>query len=508
MRAVDPFVRAALIGIGRDQGAATTTGTPVDALVETHDERGFLLRAGARDLYVRAGFKPPRVADTVDAAPAETLRGCSARLATLLAEVVQENDAEVLHAVLSELGAARLQVPHALLPNILGVHDRKLRAAAAPVLGERGRWLARQSPAWSWATGIESTDVAALWEEGNEEQQVEALRAMRATDAADARAKLTERLPKERAEQRAALLGALEAALSPADEELLERMLDDRSVAVKSAAARLLSQLPSSAFVLRMQARAEAAAGPAPQEAPSLWSRVKSMAHVGAVPKLAIEPPVELDAAAARDIAVPKSVQGGTRALALTQIVAAVPLSWWTTRYAATPEQLVAAARANDWSASIIEGWAFAAARQRHADWARSLVHETTLEAAHRTALARTLRLDDLLALLTTIDVANDTWPVAELLDAVPKPWPRAFAHDWLARMRRGAISTDARESYALAATALIAARALPADAFYAVAGEWPVTDESWLRGEWLRRLAKLQQIIRIRQTIAEERET
>lgn len=491
----DSFVRAALIGTARDANGARATGTAVDTLFS--EDGSFLLRAGARDVYVRAGMRPQRRAEAIDAAPAETLRRPSAALTDVLIETIAgENDAELWQVAAEALRDAALHLPHTLLPHVLGARDRQLRLALAPVLGERGRWLARRNAAWSWAVDAgAATDAATQWEEGSEHQQLEALRAMRLADPAAAREQLAARLPKEKADTRAAMLMALLPALSPDDEPLLERALDDRSAAVKAIAAELLARLPSSAFVQRMQARLEPAVR---LERKMLLQRV-----------LVVDPPAELDASATRDVIPSRAPHGtGARAYALSQIAGAVPLSFWS-RFDMTPQQLLDAAAKSEWAEALVSGWTLAAARQRNAAWAHAL-----LKVAERpedlVELARALPADELMQLIAAVPEGRHDWPLASMLSLLPRPWPRGFAHDWLQRLRRAAARTDdASDSLLLSATVDVTARAIPPELFAAASEEWKFAEEGWhIRHEWERRLRRFHQIIRIRRTVAEETRT
>ena len=475
----DPFLRAALIGVARDPEGARQTGTAVDTLLQP--DHSYLLRAGARDLYLRAGLRPQRRDVSVDHAPPEVLRRCSAVLTDVLTEVVQENDAELLRAVAGMLRDAQFHVPHALLPHVLGTRDRQVRTALAPILGERGRWLARRNEAWSWALQTTSAiDAAAQWDEGNEQQQLDALRAMRDADPAAARERLVARLPKEKAEQRAAMLEALIPTLSLDDEPLLERALDDRSANVKAVAADLLARLPGSAFVQRMQARAEAAV------------RVERK-FLGQ--KLVVEPPAELDAAATRDILPSRTPPGvGARAYALTQLVGAVPLSHWTL----APQQMLDAAAKTDWQSALVDGWVLAAIRQRDIAWARALIAVTTIS-GDIVELARVLPPEEVMQRLRG---GHDHWPLPELLALLPRPWPRAFSADWLQRLRDAAASG---ERLHLSETLSLTAHAIPPELFASAVADWGIPAEGWWAREWERKLHKLRQIIRVRRTIAEE---
>lgn len=483
---MNEFVRAALIGLGRDAGSAPPSGTPIDTLVAKGDrERTFLLHAAGRDLYLRAGLVPPKFEGAPEVAPPESLRGCSPRLTQVLADAI-DGDAEVYRAIGEAMTAAKLHLPHRLLPEFLDTRNPDARTALAPTVGARGQWLARQNEVWDWA--LPEVVADASWEEGYTDQRVAALCAMRASDPASARAKLEAVWSKERAEVRTLMLEALVIALSPDDEPFLERALGDRSLNVQAVAEELLARLPESAFVMRSIERVQ----PFVQQAPaatSMWNKVK--AGFGAKTlKLIVEPPA--------------AKGSGARARALAQFVAAVPLAHWASQFDATPEQLLEAARATDWSEALIEGWATAAARQRHSTWAEMLLARApkSLTSEAKLSLVGALSPEAVMQLLR--GQASDDSLIGAMLEALPMPWPREFAAHWLHRLQRAAADPPDAQRNTVASTMDITARALPLTLYDDAVRDWDIA-ESPRRADWERRVEKLIRIIRLRKMIAEE---
>jgi hypothetical protein len=482
---MNEFVRAALIGLGRDS-ASPQSGTPVDTLVADGDrERTFLLRAAGRDLYLRAGLVPPKFEGAPEVAPPESLRGCSPQLTQLLTDAA-DGDGDVYRAIGEAMTAAKLHLPHRLLPDFLDTLDPDARAALAPVVGARGQWLARQNATWAWALPDVMTD--ARWEEGNTEQRVAALHAMRASDAASARAKLEEVWPKEKAEVRTLMLTALRNELSLDDEPFLERALDDRSLNVQVVAENLLARLPQSAFVMRSIERIRPVVQQAPAET-SIWKKVKSGLSAKAL-KLVVEPPA--------------AEGSGARARALERLVAAVPLSYWTSQFDARPEQLFDAARATDWSEALIEGWTTAVERQRDSAWAAMLLERLAKSLApnQKLSLVRALSPEAVMQLLR--GAASHRWPIVEMLEQLPAPWPLDFGADWLRCLQRAAACPPDALTLELLATIDITARALPLALYDDAIRDWTFADGT--RGaNWDRPVEKLIRIIRLRKMIAEE---
>src|SRR5205807_2328349 len=155
-------------------------------------------------------------------------------------------------------------------------------------------------------------DDADAWELGAIGGRVAYLERLRSRDPSRARDLLASAWDEEAPDDRAALIGALETGLSPADEPLLERALDDRRRQVRAVALDLLARLPGSAWGRRMAARA-----------------LEYVDLSGSGP-IGIEPPATCDRSMRRDGIVARPPAGtGERAWWLEEILAHTPLSVW-----------------------------------------------------------------------------------------------------------------------------------------------------------------------------------
>jgi hypothetical protein len=133
----------------------------------------------------------------------------------------------------------------------------------------RGRWLAGFNEAWQWLADYSDeiqemlgedgrADAETVWNEGAVPRRLAVLCRLRAADPGRARAWPASTWKVEKAEFRAEAVSALAVGLTAADEPFLETALDDRSGAVRTAAASLLARLPDSALAGRLRARADA----------------------------------------------------------------------------------------------------------------------------------------------------------------------------------------------------------------------------------------------------------
>jgi hypothetical protein len=346
------------IGMARAGRPPAGLGAPLDALLPADaaatPEAALWLSLGALDVWERSGFVAPDqpAPRPVPVAAPETLRPCPPRAQAVLAQLLRG-----LHPAGLEAEWLRLlhrhggHVPAHVLPKLLdaGTRQPALRAPLLPVLGERGRWLARLQPEWSWAG--DDTD-AASWDTGTPEQRVAALRSWRARAPQAARAALAAAWPSEPPDQRAALLATLSTALGPDDETFLEAALDDRRKEVRTVAQRLLARLPTSQLAQRMTGR--------------LLPLLRLERPLLRAARIDLTLPETLDAAMRRDGIGAASHPGlGEKAGWVVDMLAAVDPDVWTRHFDRPPRGCLALAEHSEFATVFARGWALAV--QRHA---------------------------------------------------------------------------------------------------------------------------------------------
>ena len=324
----------------------------------------------------------------------------------------------ILVEALERLRLAGLRLPHALLPGAMNV-VQELRPAVVSVLGERGRWLARLNPEWSWAVGDEG-DLRDVWDEGDLKERTSVLRRVRGRDPALGRAWLSETWRQEKADARSAMLEAFEENLSPEDEPYLESSLGDRSMKVSAVAADLLARLPGSAYALRNAERAEAIiAGYEPPSTGFLGRRRSG--------KLMVEIPPAVDEEWKRELpgeaSPPRKIS--ERAWTVVRTLEVIPPVYWERRFGATPEELVAAR--GEWEAVLLTGWRRAAVRHGQESWAWPLWRRWHEAPETQHDLTSTLEL--LAPLLPHAELggvlrrSGMSHELAYTLNALPGPW-------------------------------------------------------------------------------------
>ncbi|GEA88893.1 DUF5691 domain-containing protein [Cellulomonas cellasea] len=444
----DDLVTAALLGVARRPVDPAALPGEVGRLAGTlpdADAPGRLLDAAALLTTLRrAGGGPLLAPPPGPAAPPEAASPVSAAGGARLAALLARTDplAERLLDEWLALAAGRgLLVPPAQLPRLLdwasargerGEVRRDRAERVAPVLGERGRWLARHRTDWA-PTVAPAPEPGDLGTYGTAAERRDHLLAVRRRDPAAARDLLLAADPSTlRGEERAQLYGVLADGLGPADEELLERALDDSRQDVRTAAAAMLRRLPGSEFASRAAARA----------VPLVRVERRRLRRV-----LVVDLP-EVDPAQRDDRALPAAPSGtGARVWLLLHLVLATPLRTWEEALAATPDELVALPVADDLRGRLRARWLGAARDQADAAWARALLRDA--DPGERVALLPVLDVQERAEhVAAAVDALAEQGGraalthVDALLGTCPRPWPPVLAAAvlrWLARER----STD-----------------------------------------------------------------
>jgi hypothetical protein len=373
----EKLVSSALLGTERREPPDLADPGIAALVADGGAEERLLTLAGAMAISRRAGRLAVPAPALPEPAPAETLPACGPAASQRLALILDDRRA-LLPEWLRAAARRGLRAPAEWLPDLLDAATATpaLQPDVDAVLGERGRWLAAQAPRWGWAAPLPATEEERerTWATGERPQRRRLFALLRREQPARARELLADGWAREDADDRAWLIEVLGVDLALEDEALLERALDDRRQPVRTAAARLLSRLPRSAFARRMRDRT---------------LPLVQVEDNG----LATALPDALDESMIRDgigRTPPRGV--GERAWWLIQLVSLTPLAVCD-EIGLTPERAATLGHTE-----LRRGLVLAAAAQQDPRWASFLAHET-LE-----------RLRD-----------GET----ELAERLPAPWPR-----------------------------------------------------------------------------------
>ncbi|MCC6075894.1 DUF5691 domain-containing protein [Pseudomonas sp. GCM10022188] len=506
MSRLEPLAVTALLGTRKQKPAPLPLDGEIATLLAAiavspaSDEAGVLRTAAVLDICQQAGWvAPDATTRAAPPAPADAQALPPAAVLPLLPQMFAEGYERLGQLTLLELARHRLRLPPVLLADLLekARRDDAWRGLVAPVLGERGRWLAERNPAWQVQASDPTTapdDEA--WEFGSLDQRVAYLSALRVRDPAAARERFAAALKELDARERATLARALAAGLAADDEALLEKLRGDRSKEVRRVAVDLLAWLPGSAYRQRMNARLAQCIAFAPREPGpgGLKGLFKQLAQVvSKEPAVRIEPPEAFFADGKEDQleeAVPGGEGLGQRAWWLYQVVAATPLQWWREHGALSCRELVAAVGGNDWEAAMLRGWYQATLREGDAEWAAALLDRLS---ANGTQLARSFLDSQPLIALLPLDERERHWlhiaaniderngpSLSELLgqivDAIPiEAQPGAdFCRQLLPHLRNGIGLPRSAYDYNLRQAMRAFATLLPLETFTEARQGWP----------------------------------
>lgn len=445
----------ALLGTARGTGAPPGLPGPVGAAAEAlsgGDAAGRLLATTALEMaWTRGGYRPRRVEvpdePAVDDPRPVLPRAAADRLALLI-----ESRPDFLPEWFAAAAPYCYRAPDRLTGQLLefAAGNSELRESTLVLAGSRGRWLAGRIPRWHDLVRRDTAQPEPeneTWHLGRPPERLRWLTELRHHDPAAARAALTSAWPRESGAPKADLLGVLADGLGPADEDLLERALDDRRGDVRRTGAELLARLPASAFAERMSGRA------------ADWLKCAD-AGSGAGSELIVGIPETLDEAAVRDGFTDSTTEFGYRwngqpdlaATRLRKLVAGLPLSYWTEPLG-PPARAVATHVDDRFRQPLFDGWMDAALAQRDTEWGHALFTvgmPSNLAILRRRELFALIPPDEQLRHLLRLGSA---WlsELESLLPAVTHPWPPELARHLLhlfeerartAAARRGAAGT------------------------------------------------------------------
>lgn len=323
------------------------------------------------------------------------------------------------------------------------------------IAGERGRWLARLNPEWSW---INAGDTSApvdlsLWETGTPDERLGLFCRLRQTAPAEARELLEKTWADETPDFRQQTIGAMRTGLQASDEPFLTVALKDKRKDVRAATQGLLALLPVSGLAERMGKRAEVLLT-CPR---SFLSR-----------KLEVALPATFDPAWAADGLESKPPAGiGEKAFWTQQILALVSLQHWTDRFGLDPAKLVdLAVKSGDWADLLIGAWYRSACLHRDAEACAALIgpilarQKPPMPGVPAQTAATTLlsSCDEARRWRIVAELPELAWAALPLLTGNPKPAEgrTLFAH--LARSLRDGFNPGGSPA------AVLAARRVPPD--------------------------------------------
>lgn len=440
----EAVLATALVGTDRQPCVLPPTsgqlGEVLSRLTSNEDTTEYLLGAAALLApYGRAGQLPT----SLPLAPAppsfenedNARKLCSETAIQHLQQMLAGTYDSLLGQWLEKVAETGQRVPEEMLPPLLELGRQKsnLQAGVLAVAGERGQWLASQNSQWSYSGSSAQTVLEeSIWQTGTSAERRNFFRKLRAAQPDRARELLETGWKSEKADDRATFLDEFITGLTLADEPFLEAALDDRSKEVRSVAARVLSHLPQSAFLQRMQARV----------ADSLYL----ITEKGKL-KLEVNLPTECTKEMQRDGIESNPPQSQSeKTFWLSQMLELIPPGYWSAKLGRTPLELLEAAFNGDWFKNLLGWWQLTTLTYKDLAWAEAL----TVFSVNSLQTKNTIMPNsDLLELLPTerremyarqalnaIGKLNYNHPAKPLLLACASPWSLELSREVVASLR------------------------------------------------------------------------
>lgn len=351
----DPLISSALLGTSR---MSALPPAPDPSLEETwksltgESPASALLSALAltRTLHI-AGAETISITEEEAVCPSENHAYLPALGVDLAMRLLSGEFPEILPEWMRLATATDLILPPRVLPELLAMAAKNpsLRTAASRLAGERGPWIARRHPEFSWL--LESSEAGDdAWETGQPAERIAWLRQTRSKDASAAAELITSHWPGEDAAMREGIMRLVSEDPQPCDEGWLQTLaLSDRRQDIREPAAVSLMKIKPAAFRTRAIARLRGCV----KTERRLLRRI-----------IAVTPPAAFDPAWVADGIKEKPLQGiGEKAWWLRQIASLVPLDDWPDLLGISRDELFSISREKDWEEALLAGWIESARR-------------------------------------------------------------------------------------------------------------------------------------------------
>ncbi|EHQ27099.1 DUF5691 domain-containing protein [Mucilaginibacter paludis] len=256
MKAWEHIINTAMLGTDKPfpgvadlpEDVAVIAGA-IDTNEDLDKELKFLQKAAVIYNYRQCGFVAMQKNDLpLNAAGPETKPYCSGMAASVLNNILEEDNISLLEFWLTQCSKSNQLFLPDVLPSLLDKAQKQ--TALQPLViacgGNRGEWLGRLNPAWNYFTVLPDEE---LWQTGRPEDRAKALTNTRRAAPDRAREWLQQTWPQENAASKAELLKILKINSSAADLPWLESLLNEKAQKVKDEVMALLKQIPGSSIV-------------------------------------------------------------------------------------------------------------------------------------------------------------------------------------------------------------------------------------------------------------------
>ncbi len=352
------LTKIALLGTENSTFSGQTLKTLQAQGIDVEMEAPLVLAEGAalHSQLRKAGFQlEDFTGELPEVAAAANEKKCSLKSSQHLQLILEGQFGAVLPEFIHHLLLSGKVFPTEHLPGLMrqpGAKNywEKLDSA----IGAGGYWLLSQHPEWrQWLENASDFD----WQTGSRDQRLTMLRNLRKSDPGRALELVQSTWSEEDYRDKAAFLSEMEWGLSSADEDFIEKCLEEGRKEVRQEAAKLLALLPESRFSERM------------------FSRAVACLKWGAE-GLGIQIPDQVSEAAVKDgvLKIHPGWKGGAKAGYLGQVVSVVPPERWEVYFEKTPSEILKLFSQTDWAGTLLRATAEASIFHRNEAWVEALL--------------------------------------------------------------------------------------------------------------------------------------
>jgi len=253
-----PLTAASLLGTAR-MGAPPMAPDPaleeIWQAIDWQNPAAAVLQALALTRAMqRAGIRPTAAETIPEPSRAESLPEMKPAMMDAALRMLKGEFSEVLPEWLALATRAGLLLPGRGMPEFLreATRNRALRAAVRQLAGERGIWIARRRPEFTWLLE-ESAVPDEAWDGDSPAERLAWLRQTRATNPQRAAEAISSQWAGEDGSFREAVVGVVAESPQPCDEVWLETLaLKDRRQEIRETAATALMRLSSAELSMHL----------------------------------------------------------------------------------------------------------------------------------------------------------------------------------------------------------------------------------------------------------------
>jgi len=341
----EDLIKVALIGTDLSEISEGTKDALEKLGVNTKETPAKVLLEGASifSQMQKAGYEPQSFkGDLPEPCELSATKICSKKSSDHLAQILNGIYEDVLEEFIQYLIHYKKSLPPEMLPDLFEKcrSNKELWKQIRFAIDERGYWLIQQNPDWQFLAGTAEVEN---WEIGTKDERLTILQFLRSKNPVLGLEKIESTWEEDDLKLRVAFVKMIDTNLSLADEDFLEKCLNDKRKDIRREAANLLSKLEGSKLIERMFERVK--------EMITLKSRTTKKE------KIDITLPDILQEEMIRDGLDPRKKwgKGGMKASYFAQMFITIPPSKWELFFGKKAKEILSIFVRSEWSEMLVQ---------------------------------------------------------------------------------------------------------------------------------------------------------